>query len=37
MYGNHVVMKAFNGEAESVAVFDDLNNTLYSSAWISNS
>ncbi len=35
MYGNHVVMKAFNGEAESVAVFDDLNNTLYSSAWIS--
>ena len=35
MYGNHVVMKAFNGEAESVAVFDNLNNTLYSSAWIS--
>ena len=35
MYGNHVVMKAFNGEAESVAVFDELNNTLYSSAWIS--
>ena len=35
MYGSHVVMKAFNGEAESVAVFDDLNNTLYSSAWIS--
>ncbi|MGB8214364.1 MAG: ABC transporter ATP-binding protein [Anaerolineales bacterium] len=35
MYGGHVVMKAFNGEAESVAVFDELNSTLFSSAWIS--
>jgi ATP-binding cassette subfamily B protein len=33
MYGGHVVMKAFNGEAKSMAVFDDLNSTLYSSAW----
>jgi len=33
MYGGHVVMKAFNGEADSVARFDGLNNTLYGSAW----
>jgi len=33
MYGGHIVMKAFNGEAESVAQFDTLNATLYSSAW----
>jgi ATP-binding cassette subfamily B protein len=33
MYGNHVVMKAFNGEAQSVAQFDKLNNTLFESAW----
>ncbi len=35
MYGGHVVMKAFNGEEKSVEQFDNLNNTLYSSAWIS--
>jgi len=35
MYGGHIVMKAFNGEEESVRVFDDLNGTLYDSAWIS--
>lgn len=35
MYGGHVVMKAFNGEAKSVAQFDQFNDTLYSSAWIS--
>jgi ATP-binding cassette subfamily B protein len=35
MYGGHVVMKAFNGEEQSVKEFDGLNNTLYSSAWIS--
>ena len=35
MYGSHVVMKAFNGEEKSVRQFDSLNNTLYSSAWIS--
>jgi ATP-binding cassette subfamily B protein len=33
MYGNHQVMKAFNGEAKSVEQFDQLNNTLYDSAW----
>ncbi len=33
MYGNHMVMKAFNGEAKSVEQFDQLNNTLYGSAW----
>jgi ATP-binding cassette subfamily B protein len=33
MYGGHVVMKAFNGEARSVDKFDALNNTLYGSAW----
>ena len=33
MYGAHLVMKAFNGEAESVERFDTLNDTLHSSAW----
>ncbi len=33
MYGGHVVMKAFNGEADSVQRFDVLNNTLYGAAW----
>ena len=33
MYGSHNVMKAFNGEAQSIAKFDVDNNTLYSSAW----
>ena len=33
MFGGHVVMKAFNGEAESVERFDGLNTTLYDSAW----
>jgi ATP-binding cassette subfamily B multidrug efflux pump len=33
MYGGHIVMKAFNGEARSVARFDAFNDTLYSSAW----
>jgi ATP-binding cassette subfamily B multidrug efflux pump len=33
MFGGHRVMKAFNGEARSIAQFDGLNNTLYSSAW----
>jgi len=33
MYGGHIVMKAFNGEAESIAQFVTLNDTLYSSAW----
>ncbi|MCZ2126186.1 MAG: ABC transporter ATP-binding protein/permease [Anaerolineales bacterium] len=33
MYGGHIVMKAFNGEEESVAKFDESNNTLYDTAW----
>jgi len=33
MYGAHLVMKAFNGEAESVQRFNGLNNTLYGAAW----
>jgi ATP-binding cassette subfamily B protein len=33
MYGGHVVMKAFNGEAKSVEQFDKVNSTLYDSAW----
>jgi ATP-binding cassette subfamily B multidrug efflux pump len=33
MYGGHIVMKAFNGEADSVRRFDTLNDTLYGSAW----
>ena len=33
MYGGHIVMKAFNGEARSVAQFDVYNSTLYDAAW----
>jgi len=33
MYSGHIVMKAFNGEAESIQKFDHSNNTLYDSAW----
>jgi ATP-binding cassette subfamily B multidrug efflux pump len=33
MYGGHVVVKAFNGEAKSIAKFDSLNDMLYHSAW----
>ena len=33
MYGGHIVMKAFNGEADSVERFDGLNNTLFGAAW----
>jgi ATP-binding cassette subfamily B protein len=33
MFGGHVVMKAFNGEKESVEKFEGLNDVLYSSAW----
>lgn len=33
MFGGHLVMKAFNGEARSIQQFDGLNNTLYSAAW----
>ena len=33
MFGGHLVMKAFNGEEESIRKFSGLNDTLYSSAW----
>ena len=33
MFGSHLVMKAFNGEADSVKKFSGLNDTLYSAAW----
>lgn len=33
MYGAHVIMKAFNGEKKSIAQFDGINRSLYSSAW----
>ncbi|MEW6717484.1 MAG: ABC transporter ATP-binding protein [Chloroflexota bacterium] len=33
MFGGHLVMKAFSGEAESVERFEGLNDTLFSSAW----
>jgi ATP-binding cassette subfamily B protein len=33
MYGGHVVMKAFNGEQKSVDQFDQINSTLFGSAW----
>ena len=35
MFGGHIVIKAFNAEEESVKTFNQLNKTLYSSAWIS--
>ena len=33
MYGGHIVMKAFNGEAKSVEQFDQINDVLHDSAW----
>jgi len=33
MYGGHIVMKAFNGEEESIQKFDQSNNMLYDAAW----
>jgi ATP-binding cassette, subfamily B, multidrug efflux pump len=33
MYAGHVVMKAFNGEEESIKKFNGFNNTLYDAAW----
>ena len=33
IYGAHMIMKAFNGEAKSVQTFDQLNDQLYDSAW----
>lgn len=33
MYSGHLVMKAFNGEAKSVEIFEELNKELYKSGW----
>lgn len=33
VYGGHNIMKAFNREESSTKDFDELNNTLYKSAW----
>lgn len=33
MYGGHSVMKVFNGQARSIAVFSQHNRELYGSAW----
>lgn len=33
MYGGHNIVKAFNGEKEAIGEFNELNNTLYKSAW----
>lgn len=35
MFGGHVVVKAFNAEDGAVKTFNGLNETLYSSAWLS--
>ncbi len=36
MYGNHVLMKAFNGEVEAAKTFKSHNEKLYSAAWKAN-
>ncbi|HSQ88606.1 ABC transporter ATP-binding protein [Romboutsia sp.] len=33
IYSGHNIMKAFNGEEKAIAEFDELNDTLYHSAW----
>lgn len=33
IYSGHNIIKAFNGENKAVEEFEDLNNTLYNSAW----
>jgi ATP-binding cassette subfamily B protein len=33
MFGGHTVMKVFNGQERSIAIFTTHNNTLYGSAW----
>ena len=35
MFGGHIVIKAFNAEEESIKTFNNLNETLYSSAYLS--
>lgn len=34
MFGGHIVIKAFNAEEESVKTFNNLNETLFNSAWL---
>lgn len=36
MLGNHLVVKAFNGEEDSLKKFDVFNDSLYKSAWKAN-
>ena len=36
MFGAHLVVKAFNGEEQSIEQFDEYNETLYHSAWKAN-
>ncbi|MGD9676736.1 MAG: ABC transporter ATP-binding protein [Vulcanibacillus sp.] len=36
MFGSHVVVKAFNGEKDSVKTFEEYNDKLYQSAWRAN-
>jgi len=33
MFGSHAVVKAFNGEEKNIRKFDELNGTLYNTAW----
>lgn len=33
IYGGHNIVKAFNGEEKAIKEFEELNNTLYHSAW----
>lgn len=33
MYGNHIIVKAFNGEEQAVKDFSNYNDELYESAW----
>lgn len=33
MYSGHLIIKAFNGEAKSIAKFDEYNNALYKTSW----
>ncbi len=33
IFSGHMVMKAFNGEEESIRIFEESNTTLFSSAW----
>ncbi len=33
MFGAHVVVKAFNGEAQNIRKFEEMNGQLYGSAW----